>query len=136
MSVRRTRAIKQGSSSLREPAIEGVAVIGFKGSQAGFEQLAPRDDDHVEAGRDLISTENLTYQSLRAIPPDGSADLFRDRNPEAANPAIGRQDEQRAVPTLYPGAVLEGPLKLGAVADPFAGTEPATHGFSSLGTDG
>ncbi len=40
--------------------VQELAVFGFKDGQAGVEQIAPRDDDHVEAGREFVPTEYFT----------------------------------------------------------------------------
>ena len=52
-----------------------AAVIGFKGGQAGVEQLALGHDDDVEARRDLVATENLSNQSFSSISLDRAAQL-------------------------------------------------------------
>ena len=76
--------------------VEGVAVIGFKGGQAGVEQLPLRHDDDVEAGRDLVATENLSNQSFSSISLDRAAQFLRGGDPQPADWQRVRQDEQRA----------------------------------------
>jgi hypothetical protein len=60
-----------------------VSVIGFKGVQAGIEEIALRHDDDVEARRDFVTTENLSNQSLSSISPNGASELARGGDPEA-----------------------------------------------------
>ncbi len=48
---------------MRESAprtIQEFPVFGFKGGQAGVEQIAPGDDHDVEPGRDFVPTEYFT----------------------------------------------------------------------------
>ena len=47
----------------------------------------------VETGRDLVSTENLSYQSFSSIPPDRAAELACRGNPEPSDGQRVRQDE-------------------------------------------
>ena len=61
----------------REAAGEKVSVIGFKGAQAGIEQLALGDDDDVETRGDFVATENLSNQTFTSISLDGAAQFFR-----------------------------------------------------------
>jgi hypothetical protein len=57
-----------------------------------LEEFALGDDDNVEARRDLIPPENLSYQSFGQISLDRATQFLRRRNPEPANrPLIGQQ---------------------------------------------
>ena len=94
-----------------ETSFEG-AVIGFKGGQAGVEQVALRDDDHVEPRRDLVTTENLSNQSFRSISLNGSPELPRGGDPQPADVAAVRQDEQGAVAAMDPDALFVDLLEL------------------------
>ena len=104
-------------SRLAESAFESGAVIGFKGCQCGFEQLAARHDHDVEACGKFGASENLSYQSFSAISLDGAAQFFRCRDPQPADRLVVGQDEQRAVAAANPGAVLVDLLKFGVTAD-------------------
>ena len=66
-----------------EAPLESVAEFSFKGAQAGVEQLALRDDDHVEAWRKFVLTENLSNQSFSSISLNRAAQLARRGNPES-----------------------------------------------------
>jgi hypothetical protein len=102
-----------------ESAFEGGAVIGFKGSQRGLEQLATRHDHDVEACRKFSAPENLSYQSFSSVSLNGAAQFLRRRDPQAAGRLVVGQDEQRAVAAANPGAALVDLLKFGVTADPF-----------------
>src|SRR5712691_3712611 len=110
---------------LAESAFERGAVIGFKGGQRGFEQLASRHDHDVEACRKFGAPENLTYQSFGSVSLDGTAQLFRRRDPQSAGRLVVGQDEQRAVTAANPGAMLVDPLKLGVTADSLVASKPS-----------
>jgi hypothetical protein len=110
--------------SATEAAFEDVSVISFKDVQAGVEQLALRDDDDVEAWRELVATENLSNQSFRSIPDDRAAQFPGRRDAEPADAGRVRQDEHRAVTAVGAGAPFVDLLELGAPADPFGGAKP------------
>jgi hypothetical protein len=100
-----------------------MSVIGFKGGQAGFEQLSPRHHDDIEAGCDLVTTKNLSYESFSAISPDSVTQLLRGRDPQAPDaPAVG-QDEDRAVSTVNSDALAVYLLKVRTTADPLIGPQ-------------
>ena len=105
------------SSRAAESASERRAVIGFKGGQAGFEQLATRDHDDVEARCDVVMPENLTYQSFSAVSLDGAAELFRRRDPQTARWLVVGESEDRTEPAMNSGAVLVDAFEIGATAN-------------------
>src|SRR3954469_5420822 len=82
-------------------AFEGGAVIGFKGVQAGVEQLALWNDDDVESGSEFVATENLSNQSLGSITHDGAAELSGRRDSQPAYARLIGEEEQRAVSAVY-----------------------------------
>ena len=102
---------------LADSAFERGAVIGFKGSQRGLEQLAARHNDDVEACRQFGAPENLPYQSFGAVSLNGAAQLLRRRNPQPADRLFVGENEQRAVAAANPGAVLVDLLKFGVTPD-------------------
>jgi hypothetical protein len=118
-----TRTAGEWSSSLAGSTFEGISVIGFKGSQAGFEQLSPRHDDDIEAGCDLVTTENLSYESFGAISPDSVTELLRGRDPQPPDALIIGQDEDRAVSTVNPYALTVDLFEVRAAADPLVGPQ-------------
>ena len=104
-----------------------MTVFAFNGSQAGVEQLALGDDDHVEPGRNLVTTENLSNQSFSSISLDRATQSFRGGNPEPAHGHPGRQNEQRREAAVNPGAMFVHPLELRAPANVLV--RPEAHGF-------
>lgn len=117
-SDRASRTAADRRSLPLESSFEGRSVIGFKGSQAGFEELAVRHDNDVEPRREGVSSENFSYQSFGAISLDGSAKLLRRRDPEAANRPLIRQNEYGAEPTPNSDATLIYLLKFGPATNP------------------
>jgi hypothetical protein len=71
-------------SCLFEAPFKSGSVIGFKDGQAGLKKLAFRHDNDVESRRNVIVAENLSYQSLSAIPLNRAAELFRRRDAQTA----------------------------------------------------
>ena len=108
---------------MAETAFEGAAIIGFKSSQGGVKQIAFGHDDHVEARRNLIVSENLSYQSFSTIPLDRATELFRGGYSQPSDIELVGQDEERAVAAMDAGTVLVGLLKIGAKPDPLIGTK-------------
>jgi hypothetical protein len=74
----------ESSTPLAEPTLDEGAVISFKDTQTGVNQLAFGDHDDVESRGDLVSTENLSNQSFSFVPPDGPAQLARGGDPQPA----------------------------------------------------
>ena len=108
---------------MAETSFEQSSVIGFKGAQAGVEQIAFGDDDDVEPARDLVTTKNLSNQSFSSISLDRTTQLPGSRDPQTPDPALVRQDEDRAVAAVEPDAALVHILEFGSAPNPFLGTE-------------
>ena len=115
-----------------EAAFKAVAIVGFKDGQSGIEHLAPRYDDDVEPRRDVVTTENLSYQSLSPVSLNSSAELFRRRDAQAPHLAMVGQDEHGRVTPANPGAAFVDFLKLGAAADAFVRPKPRQMCYSLL----
>jgi hypothetical protein len=104
-------------------ALKCRAVVSFKGGQTGFEQLTPGNDDNVPPGRDPVSTENLSYQSLGSISLDGPTELPGSRYAQACHFEPAGHDEKRAVTPAKTGSTLVDLLEFTAAPDPLAGSE-------------
>jgi hypothetical protein len=102
---------------------EAVSVIGFKDSQADVEHLTLRDHDDVEPGRDLVSTENLAYQSLGSVSSNGPSKLSSDRDSQPSHAELVGQGEHGRVSAAEPGALIVHVLELGSPPDPLGATE-------------
>ena len=106
-----------GRSPATEPSFEQGSVIGFKGAQAGVEQVTLRDDDHVEPRGDLIATEDLSNQSFCSVSLDGSPEFPGGRDPQTSHPAGVGQDEYGAVAAMDLDAPFVHILELWATAN-------------------
>jgi hypothetical protein len=96
-----------------------VAELGFKGSQAGVEQFAFRDDDDVEAGRELVATENLSNQSFSSISLDRAPQLPGGGDSQPAHRQAVREREQRQIAAVRLYAAIVNLLIFRAAADAF-----------------
>jgi len=105
-------------STARQAAGDKVSVIGFKGVQAGIEQIALRHDDHVEAGRDFVTTKNLSNQSFSSVSPDGATELAGGRDAEPAHAELVREQKHRCVAAVDFDTAVVHLLELCAAADP------------------
>jgi hypothetical protein len=107
--------------------LQEFSVFGFKSSQAGVEQFAFGDDDDVVARCDLVLTENLSYQSFRAVSLNCSAQLLRRGDSQAAHRTGDRQHENRAVPAMNLRATVVNLLEVRPAADFLVGTKHVAH---------
>lgn len=104
-------------------ALEQGSIIGFKGVQAGAEQLASGNDNDVEPTGDLVPTEDLSNQSFRSISLHGAAEFPRRRNPQPAYAERIGEDEYRGIPALDFSAPFVHLLEVAPATDVFVGTE-------------
>jgi len=105
-------------------ALNGLAIISFKDGQGGVEQLTPGNNDDVKPSRDLVATENLSYQSFSPVSYNSSAELFRSCDAQTSHRALIGEDEYRGEASGNPGASLVDFLKLGAAPDTLVRPEP------------
>jgi hypothetical protein len=94
-----------------------VTELGFKGSQAGVEQFAFRDDHNVEARRELVATKP-SNQSF-ALFLSTATQFFRSGDSQAANRQVVREREHRQITVVRPDATIVNLLVLDATADTF-----------------
>ena len=127
-AIRTLRVCTSGRPcSATKALLDAASIFGFKSSQAGIEQLALRHDDHVEAGSDLVATENLSNQSFGPVPRNGAPELFGGGNTKSANGKRVRQHEQSAELPVNPGAPIVNLLKFRASAKVFVSPKRITH---------
>ena len=107
-----------------DTTFKAVAIVGFKDGQGGVKHLALGYDHHIKPRRDVVTSENLSYQSFSSVSLNGSAELFRRRDAQASDRAVVGQDEHGCVAPVNPGAALIDFLKLGAAADAFVRPKP------------
>jgi len=79
---RHRRTPGRHSAALTEASFDEVSVISFKGTQAGVEKFALRDDHDVEPWGDLVSTKDLSNQSFSSVSLHRPADLPARDNAE------------------------------------------------------
>jgi len=124
MSASSAWADSDTSSPLADATCDERSVIVFKGCQAGVEQFAFGDDDDVKAMGDLVTTENLSYQSFSPVSYNSSAELFRSCDAQTSNRALIGKDEYRGEAPGKACAPLVDFLKLGAAPDTLVRPEP------------
>jgi hypothetical protein len=101
-----------------EPSLEGTAVIGFEDGEGDPKEFALGDDDEVESRRDVIVTENLSYQSFSAISYHRAAELLCHRHAQPPHrTAVGLQ-KKRAIAAVEFRAGLVDVLKLRMAPNP------------------
>lgn len=80
-------------------ALKAPAVIGFNDGEGGVEQFALGNDDNIEPRRDLVTTKNLSYQSLGAVSLDGAPELSCRGNAKTRHvPAVGQHEHCTVAP--------------------------------------
>src|SRR5262245_37526463 len=106
---------------------ENVAELGFKGNQAGVEQFAFRDDDDVEAWRELVATKNLSNQSFSSISLDRAPQFPGGGDSQSAYRQVVREGEQRQITAVCSDAPFVNLLVFRAAADAFRPAEACGH---------
>ena len=99
---------------------DGLAIFGFKVSQTDVEHFPPRHDDHVEARRDLVSTENFSNQSFSSVSLDRAPQFPGGRDAEPAEFPVAGKDKNREAAPAYADAARVDQLEFGAPANPLA----------------
>src|SRR5215475_5453965 len=100
-----------------------MTELNFKGSQAGVEQFAFRDDDDVEAWRELVATKNLSNQPFSSVSLNRSSQFTRSSDVQSANRQIVRECEHRQIAAMGPDAAVVDLLVLDASTDAFVPPE-------------
>jgi hypothetical protein len=100
---------------------ERCAKICLEVGIGGIEQLAPGDDDEVDAcasGRQGRPPENLADQPFSSISANRIAQLSRSDDAKSDAGCIRRHQDQREISAVYPQPALEDPFEFGAAPDP------------------
>jgi len=118
------------SAGLAETAFEALAVFGFKDNQAGVEQVALGDNDDVVAARDLITTENLSYQSFSSISLDGPSQLSSDRDSQTSGREPVRQNEECRIASMNSTALRVNFLEFWTASNSLVGSKKTHLTFS------
>jgi len=115
-----------GSAGLEDSARDGGPIFSFKSSQARCEELAAGNHHDIEARRDIISTKNLSNQTLSAISDDRAAQALRSRDAQPADIQPVRLREYRVGAARNADAMVVDVLKIGVSPDPLARAELQT----------
>ena len=118
-----TRTPARTSARSGQSARDEVSIVGFKGVQAGIEEIALRHDDNVEAWSDFITTKNLSNQSLSSVSQNCAAELPRCCDPETADAEFVGQQEYGCIPAMNFDAAVVDPLKFCTAANPLGWSE-------------
>jgi hypothetical protein len=111
------------SAAASKGSFNSVTELGFKGSQAGVEQFAFRDDDDVEAWRELVATKNLSNQSFSSISLDRATQFLRSGDSQSANRQVVREREHRQITAVRPDTTIVDLLVLDAATNAFVPAE-------------
>ena len=132
MSARHNQTPSRQSAALAETSLDEVAVIGFKGAQAGVEKLALGYYDDVKPLRDFIATKDLSNQSFSSISLDRSADLPGGRDAKPSHSTLVGEQKHRAVAAVDANAALVHLLELGPAADVLGWTESQSYSLLTV----
>ena len=103
--------------------LEGGSIIGFKDSQAGVKQFPFWHDDDVVPRPYLVTTKNLSDESLSSISLDGIAEFLRGRDSEPGGGACpANEHERRAESSVIPDPPRVDLLEFSTPVHPLSGT--------------
>ena len=117
-------------------AAKGVGIIDLEAVEGGIKHFPAWHDDDVDAGRDLMTPEDLPREALGAIPFNRGTELPAGRYAESRNcPAVG-DDEERHETRRDPNARRIRPLEIRPAANPLGRreSERGNHGYCSSDT--
>jgi hypothetical protein len=63
-------------------SVKGVCIISLEAGKGRFKHFPARNDDDVQPGGDLMTSEDLSSESLGAISLDGRAELPARGDPQ------------------------------------------------------
>ena len=129
-SARRTTGDKSWRCS--ETAFDKRSVLCFKSDAASCEELTLRDDDDVESWRDLISPENLSYQSFSPVSLHRATQFLRRRDPQPSDGLLVRQQKKREIPAVDFGAAVVNLLEFGPPPDVLGRPKASRHSLLTV----
>lgn len=98
-----------GGSPRSGPAwfVDSCAVVGFKAVEGGIEHFPPRDDNGIEAHRDLVASEHFPSQPFRSVSIDRRSQFAGCRYSEPpCGEAVGNQKYGHVTtPNAKPGSI-------------------------------
>jgi hypothetical protein len=132
ITARARRTAGDGRGWLSESAFDERSVIGFKSSEAGFEQVALWHHHDVEAWRDLVTPENLSYQSFGPVSLHRGTEFLCRRDAKPPDALLVLEDEEREVPAVGARAAIVNLLEFGPPANPFGRPKSSRHSLLTV----
>jgi hypothetical protein len=106
---------------------EGGGVIGFKAGEGRIEHFSARHDDHIQARRRFLLSEQLAGETLGPVPHNRGAELPGCGNAKAALRAAVWRHEQGHEPSGQPQALFVRLLEFRTPSDPFLPGKALRH---------
>jgi hypothetical protein len=76
-------------------SVKGVCIIDLEAGEGRIKHFPARHDDDVQAGRDLMTPENLTREAFGAVPFYRTPELSTSRDTESRDgSAVGDHEER------------------------------------------
>ena len=85
-------------------SVKGVCIVTLEAGKGRIKHFAAWHDDDVQAGRDLMTPEDLPSEPLGAIPLDRDTEFPAGRNTQPGCCSAVRNDEQRHEASGYSNA--------------------------------
>jgi hypothetical protein len=116
--------------------VKGVCIVTLEVGKGCVKHFPARNDDDVQAGRNLMTPEDLPRDPFGAIPLHRNPELPPDRDAQPRHRCAVRDDEQRHETPGYSNARLVGPLEIRSPANPLGRrqSERGQHGYCSSET--
>jgi len=112
----------------RTSARQNRPEVLLESGNGRFGQAPKGNHDHVGALSWLVMSESLSNQSLSEISGHRATDLFRRGDPEPGNGKFCRQEKNRHVAPLHPGALLIHALEIPSSSDTLVAADGLPHG--------
>jgi hypothetical protein len=117
-------------------SVKGVCIVDLEAGEGRIKHSPARHDDDVQAGRDLMTPEDLPCDPFGPIPLNRGTKLPTGRNTESGRGPTIRDDEQCHETCGYPYARCVRSLEIGSAANPLGRrqAERCDHGYCSSET--
>jgi hypothetical protein len=117
-------------------AVKGIGIVDLEAGEGRIKHFPARYDDDIDAGRDLMTPEDLPREALGAIPFNRGTELPAGRYAESRDrPAVGNNEERHET-RRNPNARRIRPLEIRSAANPLdrRESERRNHGYCSSDT--
>jgi hypothetical protein len=85
-------------------SVKGLCIIDLEAGEGGIKHSPARDNDDVQASRNLMTPEDLSREPLGSIPLNRGTKFPTRRDTEPRNGPAIRNHEQRHVARRYSNA--------------------------------